>query len=53
MDNNNTPDSTDQTLQLNRRRLLKTGLGAVIFSDMRWAYACKDSSPMGNSQSKR
>lgn len=29
MDNNNTPDSTDQTLQLNRRRLLKTGLGAV------------------------
>jgi nitrate/nitrite transport system substrate-binding protein len=29
MDNNNTPDSTVQTLQLNRRRLLKTGLGAV------------------------
>lgn len=29
MDNNNTPDSTDQSLQLNRRRLLKTGLGAV------------------------
>lgn len=29
MDNRNTPDSTDQSLQLDRRRLLKTGLGAV------------------------
>lgn len=29
MDHKNTPDSTDQSLQLDRRRLLKTGLGAV------------------------
>jgi len=29
MDNKNSPDSTDQSLQLDRRRLLKTGLGAV------------------------
>ncbi|MGV8835931.1 ABC transporter substrate-binding protein, partial [Cellvibrio sp.] len=29
MDNKNIPDSTDQSLQLDRRRLLKTGLGAL------------------------